>query len=87
VGLAAVVGVIQSVFWWQRLLPFTTGSFLETQFQGLACQSAVIHGGPHCALSRRPLSVFCRSPAVPDGMVSSQCNHKNCDSQQQLIDA
>jgi hypothetical protein len=33
------------------LLPFTTGSFLETQFQSLACQSAVIHGGPHCALS------------------------------------
>jgi len=29
------------------LLPVTTGSFLEVQFQSFADWSAVIHGGPH----------------------------------------
>ena len=29
----------------QRVQPFTTDSFLEFQFLGLACPQAVIHGG------------------------------------------
>jgi hypothetical protein len=33
----------------QRLLPFTTGSFLEVQFLRFADRSAVIHDGPHRA--------------------------------------
>jgi hypothetical protein len=37
----------------QRLLPVTTGSFLEAQFQSFPDRSAVIHGGP-----QRPLAVI-----------------------------
>lgn len=33
----------------QRLLPFTTGSFLGVQFLRFADRSAVIHDGPHHA--------------------------------------
>jgi hypothetical protein len=33
----------------QRLLSSTTDSFLTTQFQDLACQSAVIQGGRPCS--------------------------------------
>ena len=37
----------------QRLLQFTTGSFLEVQFLRLADPSAVIHDGAHSARSER----------------------------------
>ena len=63
----------------QRLMPFTTGSFVEVQFLRFADPSVVIHDGPHRAQSGRPkswsdglsCSVTRRLPVPGSGQASS----------------